>query len=985
MDPDDHDRDPHISSDPPAKKPKLTEPKHEPNLDALYNLSALLTTSRQDRRPHQQHPPKSRPLSAPSLSSSTTSKSISTSDFRAKAISSATISLNRGRVSSSNNNSHSDKRQSSLVGHDASPAITSFSHPTRLTQPRHHQHTKSTLPFSKQRPSSVITLSDNRTVSELAASNRSTSSPSPNGNHLPIERDRLATAAPVKQTQVQPGSIVPAKRFVVSDTTVTWSRSAPEAGFQLQAYTPQKASPPASSNPGHQRNIGTSTALEKKPIVSKNGSSSASTLLTQVSPERYTNGGNNRNNSANTIRSPVPVTIPKQSSALPEKPELVIKRNHGSPNAMTAMITNQVFPGLSNRHTGDGSNGDKNNGAVSSPRVPTIRKEKMIAKAVPNKEHSATNVTSTLQPTTTQTSEVPPGRRVVGSRDDTVPGSRSPMPLTIPPKPGITERKSSGPLQSRSSSSTESMPANQSTEIDMSKLRLNSESPTSTRPKGVSAITGKVLNKTTLGAYHEAYLSKIKDDFLASNRGRATLHIINNRHKPIADDVTPVLSIGDDIAELLNSPPVVSITDTDTERTTTAPHKADDRRGGSPALQMNRVTSENVPRVEVPQPSHVVKSKSARYGHKGAIPKMANGLSYQSGTNSRPIEISDGNSDNAQSRRQSLTSTDDVDYISISSSEYFDAMPFEEDDSDPDEVNLVPVKEESVEYEATDDEAFVYESTPSEESRMEPCEDDSMEDTTRGDEYHMVAIASYRKSATQLLRYQREMIQERDLKLAAERRKRRADLPPGFSELEMKLIYEMVDSFLSQVQPVNWLQIAETITDKVGVIRDPEELQNAFEYSIRNYPQTRPPSNRLSFDDRIPLTKLLKRRETRREKTPLLRDIIVRKQFERYEEAARFNFASGSVVDLAVKADNGHLKIAIASTATPDIYNRDGNLVLCDLNKGKARHLRGHSVYDSTFEQTMHTTVNEVALSFSKKFFLSVSNDHRTKVINGDL
>ncbi|ORZ21036.1 hypothetical protein BCR41DRAFT_30328 [Lobosporangium transversale] len=119
-------------------------------------------------------------------------------------------------------------------------------------------------------------------------------------------------------------------------------------------------------------------------------------------------------------------------------------------------------------------------------------------------------------------------------------------------------------------------------------------------------------------------------------------------------------------------------------------------------------------------------------------------------------------------------------------------------------------------------------------------------------------------------------------------------------------------------------------------------------------------------------------RERGQSQRHVVKDMLLLRQLRNYGHATSFNFSSGSVVDMAFKSST--LKLAVANVATQDIYNRNGNLLLCDLNKSVTKTLWGHERPGQVENQTLTVTVNDIKLSYSKNFFLSGADDHRVMV-----
>ncbi|KAF9972137.1 hypothetical protein BGZ73_004788 [Actinomortierella ambigua] len=108
-------------------------------------------------------------------------------------------------------------------------------------------------------------------------------------------------------------------------------------------------------------------------------------------------------------------------------------------------------------------------------------------------------------------------------------------------------------------------------------------------------------------------------------------------------------------------------------------------------------------------------------------------------------------------------------------------------------------------------------------------------------------------------------------------------------------------------------------------------------------------------------------------------DLIFKAQTKTYRCATSFNYGSGSIVDMAMKYDGTSFEVLVGSVATQDIYNRSGNLLLCDFKAGLTTPLTGHEVRTSAHPEPVAKTVNDVKLSFSKRFFFSASDDMTAK------
>ncbi|KAF8927772.1 hypothetical protein BGZ58_010131 [Dissophora ornata] len=123
---------------------------------------------------------------------------------------------------------------------------------------------------------------------------------------------------------------------------------------------------------------------------------------------------------------------------------------------------------------------------------------------------------------------------------------------------------------------------------------------------------------------------------------------------------------------------------------------------------------------------------------------------------------------------------------------------------------------------------------------------------------------------------------------------------------------------------------------------------------------------------------LLSLRERGRRQTHILKDSLLLKMTKEYACATTFNYSSGSVVDMAFKSST--MKLAVANVTTQDFYNRPGNLLLCDFNKGLTKHIQGHEIQGAIADQRQTVTVNDIKLSHSERFFISGANDNKTMI-----
>ncbi|KAG0221909.1 hypothetical protein BGX31_009485 [Mortierella sp. GBA43] len=165
--------------------------------------------------------------------------------------------------------------------------------------------------------------------------------------------------------------------------------------------------------------------------------------------------------------------------------------------------------------------------------------------------------------------------------------------------------------------------------------------------------------------------------------------------------------------------------------------------------------------------------------------------------------------------------------------------------------------------------------------------------------------------------------------------------------------------------------------------RHASECLEAFESSIQ---QHKAKSQRIEPDlltrhSRTSIIGLLGMRERGRRQPHVMKDLVLLKKTHNYGHATTFNFSSGSVVDMAFKESS--LKVAVANVATQDIYNRTGNLLLCDFKNGVTRHMNGHEKQGEIL-QKMAVTVNDIKLSYSKEYFISGADDRKTMIWNSE-
>ncbi|KAF9093414.1 hypothetical protein BGX23_003339 [Mortierella sp. AD031] len=212
----------------------------------------------------------------------------------------------------------------------------------------------------------------------------------------------------------------------------------------------------------------------------------------------------------------------------------------------------------------------------------------------------------------------------------------------------------------------------------------------------------------------------------------------------------------------------------------------------------------------------------------------------------------------------------------------------------------------------------------------------------------------------------------------------RIELPAGVTSMELDRIVNQVCDFSSRMLPVDWQHVANDVFKYTGYRRSGRECLEAFEKAIGQYQKMprQPVPSWMSMQSKISVRNLLGMRELGSKRTALIKDHLLLHMTRSYRLATSFNFSSGSVVDMALKTST--MKLAIANVATQDSYNRKGNLLLCDLDKGTTKKLEGHTRFDETLNQEMEVTVNDIKLSYSKNFFISGSDDHKTMIWNAE-
>ncbi|KAF9364823.1 hypothetical protein BGX34_000288 [Mortierella sp. NVP85] len=253
-------------------------------------------------------------------------------------------------------------------------------------------------------------------------------------------------------------------------------------------------------------------------------------------------------------------------------------------------------------------------------------------------------------------------------------------------------------------------------------------------------------------------------------------------------------------------------------------------------------------------------------------------------------------------------------------------------------------------------------------------------------DYVALMNRSYRQSCDRLLIHQEEMVRQNSKRahLVSYARRPRISMPPQFLSEEMEIIFAMVAKANEALRPVDWDVVAKELSKATGYHRDSDSCLNAFEYAIQHHKKK---SCWVEPDLLTPQTKtsipgLLAIRERGRRQPHIIKDMLRLKKMRQYEQATSFNYSSGSVVDMAFKESS--FKLAVANVATQDIYNRSGNLLLCDLNRGTTKQLRGHEKRGDALNQKMTVTVNDIKLSYSKDFFISGADDHKAMIWNAE-
>ncbi|KAF9431504.1 hypothetical protein BGZ76_000229 [Entomortierella beljakovae] len=243
---------------------------------------------------------------------------------------------------------------------------------------------------------------------------------------------------------------------------------------------------------------------------------------------------------------------------------------------------------------------------------------------------------------------------------------------------------------------------------------------------------------------------------------------------------------------------------------------------------------------------------------------------------------------------------------------------------------------------------------------------------------------SYHDSRCRPLTYQSDI--ERQYKgrtlISGSYRRPTIQQPTGFTTREMEVIFSCVAEATKILKPIDWESVAKEVYNSTGraELPDPDKCLWAFEYAIAQYKVAPKESMSapITLHSKVSLVNALRRREYGRDPRHIIKDSLLLKQSRNYRCATTFNYASGSVVDMAFKTSSS--KLAIANVATQDIYNRPGNLLLCDLGNGITKQLNGHERLGQTADQKLAVTVNDIKLSYSKNFFISGADDHKTMI-----
>ncbi|KAI1315602.1 hypothetical protein EDD11_000612 [Mortierella claussenii] len=289
-----------------------------------------------------------------------------------------------------------------------------------------------------------------------------------------------------------------------------------------------------------------------------------------------------------------------------------------------------------------------------------------------------------------------------------------------------------------------------------------------------------------------------------------------------------------------------------------------------------------------------------------------------------------------------------------------------------------PCSLDTVSDEDFDDEEYDYDADPLFEGELE-ISHQLREVTPIGISFVELINKSYHASRDRLLAYQQSMVHQGKKRalLTGHVRRPKISIPADFSAEEMETIFAQVTEYTKTLKPVDWGAVANEVFRFTGYRRTGHACLDAFEHAIGHYQKTpkRCRHDLTTMHSKIPVTRLLAMRERGASQPSLLKDMLLLRQIKNYACATSFNYSSGSVVDMAFKPST--FKLAIANVATQDIYNRSGNLLHCDLNKGITKPLEGHQRTGTTGDQPLTVTVNDIKLSYSKNFFISGADDRK--------
>ncbi|KAF9322659.1 hypothetical protein BG006_002168 [Podila minutissima] len=246
-------------------------------------------------------------------------------------------------------------------------------------------------------------------------------------------------------------------------------------------------------------------------------------------------------------------------------------------------------------------------------------------------------------------------------------------------------------------------------------------------------------------------------------------------------------------------------------------------------------------------------------------------------------------------------------------------------------------------------------------------------------DYQAKMDESYQASVGQALLYQKQA------KERLRRRGRQTHFRPArntvqnITQEELEYITWRVQECTQRLEPVDWEIIAGEANREYRSYKPipVESWQRAFEDMISVYGKK---PKRIS--DSTQFGRLTRSRElgSRSGGRFGVRDHMHLTLLKSYQFATTFNFSSASVVDMVIKCDGPNVKLAIANVATQDAYNRPGNLVFCDLQGGFCKHMAGHESFDESESAFKTVTVNDVKLSYSKKFLYSGGDDGKSMV-----